>query len=261
MSPLIAAIILGTIQGLTEFLPVSSTAHLAALPAVFGWNDPLISSQAFDAVLHLGTLAAVLLVFGREWVALLAGLPRPRSPEGRLGWGLILATVPALVAGAVLERFVSDRLRTTGAIAGFLAAGALVLWAADSRRTGARTTRSVGPFEALLVGVAQALAILPGLSRSGMTISAGLLLGLGRAEAARYAFLLSAPVIAAAGLWESRHLAGLGGNGLALAAVGVAVAALAGAVAIRWFLRVVSRVGLLPFVVYRFLLALVLLAR
>jgi undecaprenyl-diphosphatase len=261
MTPLLAAILLGAVQGVTEFLPVSSTAHLAALPVIFGWSDPLLRSQAFDAVLHLGTLGALLAVFGAEWGRLLSGLTRPATADGRLAWGLMLATLPALAVGAVFEHAVASRLRTPHAIAGFLAAGAVILWAADARRPGVRVARSLGWRDALLVGCAQAFAILPGLSRSGMTIAAGLALGLSRTEAARYAFLLSAPIIAAAGLWESRHLAGLGGGDAALLAAGIAVAALTGAIAIRWFLRVIARIGLLPFAIYRFLLALVLLAR
>lgn len=261
MTPLLAAIILGAIQGVTEFLPVSSTAHLAALPVLFGWADPLLRSQAFAAVLHLGTLGALLAVFGSEWGRLLSGMTRPRSPDGRLAWGLVAATVPALAAGALFEHAVADRFRTTASIAGFLGLGSVVLWVADARRPGIRVARSVSLRDALAIGCAQALAILPGLSRSGMTIAAGLSLGLSRAEAARYAFLLSAPVVAAAGLWECRHLAGCGGADAAVLASGIAVSALTGAVAIRWFLRIISRVGLLPFVVYRLLLALVLLAR
>jgi undecaprenyl-diphosphatase len=261
MNPLFAAIILGAVQGVTEFLPVSSTAHLAAIPVIFGWTSPLLQSQAFDAVLHLGTLAALLVVFGREWGRLLAGLPTPGSPNGRMVWGIALATIPALAAGFLLEHKVAEHLRSPSAIAGFLAAGAAILWAADSRRPGGRTAASLGFGDALLIGCAQAFAILPGLSRSGMTIAAGLALGLSRAEAARYAFLLSAPVIAAAGLWESRHLAGVDPGNAALLAAGIAVAALTGAMAIRWFLRVVSRIGLMPFVVYRFVLSVVLLAR
>src|SRR5512140_791390 len=112
MTPLLAAILLGAIQGVTEFLPVSSTAHLAALPVLFSWSDPLLRSQAFDAVLHLGTLGALLAVFGAEWGRLLSGLARPRSADGRLAWGLVLATLPALAAGALLEHVVADRLRT-----------------------------------------------------------------------------------------------------------------------------------------------------
>lgn len=250
----LAAIVLGAVQGLTEFLPVSSTAHLAIAPRLLGWSHPLLNSLAFDVALHLGTLAAVLAVFGREWLEIARALAAAPRRRGSLGLGLVLATLPALAAGALFEEAVSSHLRGSLPVATWLAAGAAALWLAD-RATGKGAAEGLSLARACLIGCAQALALLPGLSRSGATIAAGRIAGLSRREAVRYSFLLSAPVIAAACAWEARHLTSLPVKELPAVAAGVLVSGIAGAAAIRWLLRVVPRLGFTPFVIYRLLLA------
>jgi len=259
----IAASVMGAVQGLTEFLPISSTAHLTVLPRLLGWSHPLLNSLSFDVTLHLGTLVALLAVQGSEWKGFVRALGKPGSPHGRFAYGMILATMPALLTGALLGHAVETRLRGTMSVALWLALGGVLLAAAD-RRTGSsgnggrRTAGSLSLKEALLVGCAQTLALLPGFSRSGATITAGLLLGLSRREAARYSFLLSAPVIAAAGIWEARRLTAVPVADLAPLAVGAVCAGLAGAAAIRWLLSTIPRLGYAPFAVYRVILAVAL---
>lgn len=255
MDLLVPAMLLGAVQGLTEFLPVSSTAHLAILPQLAGWNHPLLNSQAFDVALHLGTLGALLWVYGGTWAGILADLARPASAAGRFGWGLVLATLPALAAGALLEHAVDRHLRGPLSVSLWMALGALALHAADRRTRGARKGTSLSLRDALVIGLAQAVAILPGFSRSGATMTAGLLLGLSRAEAARYSFLLSAPVISAACVWEARHFTALAPGETGPVVAGIAVAAATGAVAIRWLLGAIARMSFRPFVLYRLVLA------
>jgi len=255
----IAASVMGAVQGLTEFLPVSSTAHLTVLPRLMGWDHPLLNSLSFNVILHLGTLIALLAVQGREWIDLVRALAEPGSPRGRFVYGLALATLPALLAGASLSHAIEARMRGTLSVAVWLALGAVLLAAADLRagRDGrrGRAAGSLSLREALLAGCAQTLALLPGFSRSGITITAGLLLGLSRREAARYSFLLSAPVIAAACIWDARKLTMVPAADLLPLAAGAACAGLAGAAAIRWLLSAVPRLGYTPFAVYRVLLA------
>ena len=213
------AILIGIIQGLTEFIPVSSSAHLELAPWIFGWDqNTLISSLAFDVFLHLGTLIALLVYFWRDWVrlvgAMLASI-RDRhiglDADRRLGWFLVLGTIPAALIGFVGEDFIdqvfhgdSDEIRL--AIAGALVIGAIILVAADWLGAKRREIEQVGPGTSLAIGFSQALALLPGISRSGATISAGLALGLTRESAARFSFLLATPITLGAGLYGSRHL-------------------------------------------------------
>ena len=256
MNPLlIPAILLGAVQGLTEFLPVSSTAHLTVIPRLFGWDSPLLNSLAFDVALHTGTLAALLLVVGKDWLNLAPALLKPRSARGKFGWGLILATIPAGLAGLLFEDSVNGTLRGTLYVAFFLAAGALLLWWTDSRRPGRGVAEKTGIGRALLVGFAQALAILPGLSRSGITITAGMALGLSKKEAARYSFLLSTPLLAAATAWEMRHLPTTAAGDIVPMLAGVVSAGITGTLALRWLLGLANRIGYRPFAVYRLILA------
>jgi len=251
---ILSAVLLGLVQGVTEFLPVSSTAHLVVVPRLLGIDSPLLNSLSFDAALHLGTLAALLLAFSGDIARLAGGLARPSSRDGRLGWWIVLGSLPALAAGALLEDRLSGRLRSPLWVAAFLAAGAILLMLAELvRKRGAMARLSAG--RALAVGCSQALALLPGLSRSGVTMSAGLLVGLSRPEAARFSFLLGVPVIAAAGMWQARHLGSLApGEGWLLAA-GILSAALSGAAVARWLIRFLGRAGFGPFIAYRFALA------
>lgn len=251
---LVPAILLGTVQGVSEFLPISSTAHLVVIPGFLGWSHPLMNSLAFDVALHAGTLIALLVVFGPTWIKVAACLPAPRSKEGAFAWGLVIATLPAAACGFAFEGFISGLLRAPLWVAVWLSLGALLLLAAD-RRQGSRAAKEIGIRDAFLIGCAQALALLPGLSRSGITITAGLFLGLSRAEAARYSFLLSVPITAAACAWQARHFAALSAGELFPVAAGIAAAAFAGAAAIKWLLAAMARISYLPFAVYRFALA------
>jgi len=252
---LVPAIILGAVQGLTEFLPVSSTAHLAVIPRLLGWDNPLLNSLTFDVALHGGTLIALLLVVGGDWVRIAPALLKPRSSAGKFAWGLLIAVIPAGLAGLALEDAVSSTMRGTIYVAFFLSAGALLLWRADSRSRGSIKAEKTGIGRALAIGGAQALAILPGLSRSGITITAGLMLGLSRREAARYSFLLSTPLLAVATAWEMRHVPTIPSGDLAPMLAGSLSAALVGILTLRWMFNLVNRTGYRAFAIYRLILA------
>jgi undecaprenyl-diphosphatase len=260
------AVLIGLLQGLTEFIPVSSSAHLELAPWLFGWQeDGLIGSLAFDVFLHLGTLVALLGYFWRDWLRLIgafvASLRERRigaDPDRRLAWLLAVATVPAALIGFVGEDLIdevlhggSDALRL--AIAGFLVIGALALFAADRLGARRRELDQLDVPTALTVGFSQALALLPGISRSGATITAGLALGLTREAAARFSFLLATPITLGAGLYGSRHLldeAHTGTEWLALAG-GFVAAAVAGMLAIGFLLAWLRQRSVAVFSVYR----------
>jgi undecaprenyl-diphosphatase len=255
MELLLPAILLGAVQGFTEFLPVSSTAHLKLIPQLLGWNQPLLNSQAFDVAMHAGTLVALLWVYGRTWVGITFDLAKPGTAAGRFGWGLVAATIPVLVAGLLLEHAVERNLGTPLWMAGWIVTGAVLLAIADRRKGTGHSATSLTMRDALLIGLGQAVAVLPGFSRSGATITAGLLLGLGRAEAARYSFLLSVPAVTAACVWEARHLTRLSSDEWMAVLAGIVTAGVTGGIAIRWLLAAVSRMSYRPFVVYRLVLA------
>jgi len=265
------AAVIGLIQGLTEFIPISSSAHLALAPWLFGWEDsPLVGSLEFDVFLHLGTLVALLAYFGRDWWRLIkAGLASLRDrrigddPDRRLAWLLALATVPAAIIGFLGEDLITQAFHTnTGsahlAIAAFLVIGATVLWLADRVGRRNRDLAGVDLPRALTIGFSQAAALLPGISRSGATIATGLFLGLNRESAARFSFLMATPVIAGAGLYELRKVVGGGtaveGNVVPLV-VGLLAAMLSGFAAIHFLLRYLRTNSLAVFVAYRVVLA------
>jgi undecaprenyl-diphosphatase len=270
MDLIIQAALIGLLQGLTEFIPVSSSAHLELAPWIAGWNDSgLIGSLAFDVFLHLGTLVALLEYFARDWIrylgALIASLRERRvgpDPDRRLAWLLVLASVPAAIIGFVGEDLINEVLHGNSdgvrlAIAGFLVIGAIGLWIAD--RTGSRT-RELGALDgrsALVIGFSQALALLPGISRSGATITAGLALGLTRESAARFSFLLATPITLGAGLWGSRKLfdEALSANEWTAVAAGFVVAAVSGMLAIGFLLAWLRTRSVAVFSLYRILFA------
>jgi undecaprenyl-diphosphatase len=248
------AAVLGIVQGLTEFLPVSSSAHLALFPWIFGWRDP---GLAFDVALHWGTLLAVGIYFYRDWLALAGGVLRAaRERRGNADAGLaaklVVGSLPAAAAGLLLEDAAEGALRSPWIIAAMLAAVALLLWALDRRPRTGPTGIVPGWGSVLLIGAAQAVALVPGTSRSGITMAAGLLVGLPRPAAARFSFLLSAPIILGAGVHQIKDFAQ--GPPLALA-VGLVASALAGGAAIGFLLRYLARGSFAPFAVYRLLLA------
>jgi undecaprenyl-diphosphatase len=262
---MLQALVMGIVQGLTEFLPVSSSGHLILVPYLFGWHDPFLDSLAFSVILHIGTLVALLVYFWREWLTLIpAGLAtiRDRSlagdPNRRLAWLLVVTIVPAAVLGALLNDFIESRVRQPGLVALLLVVGAAILWLADRSGRRDREMEALSFPAALGIGIAQAAALVPGVSRSGISISAGLFAGLTREAAARFSFLMAAPVIAGAGVFEARKL--LAGEvgvrpELGPLAIGFVAAALSGLVAIWALLRYVRTSSLAVFVGYRILAA------
>ena len=273
------AIVLGIVQGLTEFLPVSSSAHLLVVPWLLGWESP---GLAFDAALHLGTLTAVIGYFWRDLVAMTRAFPRAMQRPGailrsddpadvmpRLSLLIALGTVPGLVAGLLGEGAIEAVYHPAGvapdavivAIAAALIALALLLLGAERAARHVRGMASLTVRDALLIGVAQAAALIPGVSRSGATITAGLFRGLARAEAARFSFLLGAPIIAAAGAKGllDTLTAGLAMSQLGVFAVGVLASALAGFAAIWGLLRYLQRASTAVFIIYRIGLGILLL--
>lgn len=252
------AALLGLVQGLTEFLPISSTAHLVIAPALLGQPD---AGAAFTAVLQLGTLLAVVAYFARE---LFVSMPRAllfdrQSPDARLALHIAIGTLPIVVAGVLLKDYVTGPLRSLWVVAGALAAVAVVMLWGDRRGGGHRAMRELTWVHALAIGVAQACALVPGVSRSGATITCALVVGMARPDAARFSFLLGVPAIAGAGLFEMKDaLAALGDDGWAPLALGTAVAALAGYASIAWLLRFLARRTLVPFVAYRIVMAIAL---
>ncbi|MDD5655959.1 MAG: undecaprenyl-diphosphate phosphatase [Elusimicrobia bacterium] len=246
---------LGLVQALGEFLPISSSAHLVLIPKLLGWSYQGLS---YDVALHWGTLLAVCVYFRKDWFALArAGLAAPGSPEGRMCWSLVLATVPGGLAGLLCADWVEAHFHSGRLIAATLMGFGLLLWAADRAGRKSRGLADVGWRAALCVGLAQALAVVPGVSRSGVTMTAGLLLGLRRQDAARFSFLLSVPIVVAAGLYELRHV----GPEIATGPfwLGIIVTALAGLAAIRFLLEFLKTRGVGVFVAYRLALGLFLL--
>ncbi len=253
---LFQSIVLGILQGLGEFLPISSSGHLIVVPWLLRWPE---HSLAFDVALHGGTLAAVLYAFGGDWLWMIGdffkGLRRAQpfaEPGGRLLGLLALASVPAAIAGALLDDWAETVFRSPLLVAGTMAVLGVILFVADRSAGGARADRvSLG--HALLIGCAQAFALVPGVSRSGSTISAALFLGYRRDEAARFSFLLATPITLGALLKKLPEVMGAPGWGMALA--GMAAAALVGFAAIRFLLAYVRTRDYTPFVVYRLLFA------
>jgi undecaprenyl-diphosphatase len=261
---LLQAIILGAVQGVTEFLPISSTAHLILVPRFFGWPEHGID---FDLALHLGTLISLLVYFRAEWFQLLQGgldflRGRRDKPNARLMMFIAAATIPGLVAGALLKDFVDSSLRQPKVIAAALIVLAIVLVIAE--RIGVRQTKldNITFTDAIAVGCAQALAIIPGVSRSGITMTAALFRGMTREAAARFSFLLSTPLIGAAtskGVFDGvRH--GFGDISMTVAVAGIITSGLVGYISIAFLLRFLATRSMYVFVAYRIILGIVVLA-
>ncbi|MEA2842379.1 MAG: undecaprenyl-diphosphatase [Actinomycetota bacterium] len=262
--PLWHAVVLGVVQGLSEFLPISSSGHLILVPWLFGWNELTGVANAdlnrtFDVALHLGTLVAVVLYFRNELVRLASAawtsLRRRsvREPDERLAWLLALSALPGATVGAVLEATIADHLGQIWLIASLLIVGGVILYVAD-RAGGRRQVAEFGRRDALIMGGAQACALAPGLSRSGITMSAGLFLGFDRVSVATISFLMSVPITAGACLYQGAKVVSAGGlppgTGGAFVA-GVVASAVTGAAAIWLVLRVVKTSTFTPFVIYR----------
>jgi undecaprenyl-diphosphatase len=261
----VQALVMGIVQGLTEFLPVSSSGHLILVPYLLGWHDPFIDSLAFSVMLHIATLLALLIYFRADWLRLIpAGLAavRDRSfagdPNRRLAWLLAVSTVPAIIAGVLLNDLIETQFREPRLVALTLVVGAAILWVADRTSSRSKEIDDVSFGGAVGIGLAQALALVPGISRAGISISAGLFLGLTREAAARFSFLMATPVIAGAGLWELRKLAtGEAGVDVPLLPLvaGMLGALVAGITAISVLLRYLRTHPTTVFVVYRLVLA------
>ncbi|MBV8763113.1 MAG: undecaprenyl-diphosphatase UppP [Deltaproteobacteria bacterium] len=255
------AALLGLIQGLTEYIPVSSTAHLRVVPALFGMKD---AGAAYTAVIQLGTLAAVIIYFAKDLIALPhAMLKAPGTPEGRLPWMLAVGTVPIVIAGLLLKKHIEGDLRSLYVIAAALVVVGIAMAVID-QTAGKHATRPLASLtytDAVIVGLAQTLALIPGVSRSGSTICMALLLGFTRSDAARFSFLLSIPAVAGAGILEAREaFRTLGADAIPALAVGTGVAAVVGYATIAWFLRWLGSHQLVGFAIYRIACGLALLA-
>jgi undecaprenyl-diphosphatase len=256
---LLRAVVLGLVQGITEFLPISSTAHLRIVPELFAWPDP---GAAFDAIIQLGTVAAVLVYFRHDIVALtrawLQGLRRGEpfgTLESRLAWFVLIGTVPVVVLGFVFKHAIETTLRSLWVVAGSMILLALLLWLAETLAKHSRTVKDLDWRDALAIGLWQAVALIPGSSRSGTTLTGGLWRGLKREDAARYSFLLSIPATTAAGLFELRHVvrSGTPFTGAELVVGGI-VAFASGMVAIGGLLRYLRTRTTGVFIGYRLLL-------
>ena len=267
------AIVLGVVQGLTEFLPISSTAHLRIVPALLGWNDP---GAAYSAVIQCGTLAAVVLAMRHDIAALASGLlrgilsGRPLSlPESRTALLILLGTLPIVAVGFAARHLIRGEARRLEVVTGALLFTTFLMAAAEwlawrrSRRgaIGRDGLERVTLADGLMMGLAQVLALVPGTSRSGVTISSGMATGLDRRTAARFSFLLSLPAVAAAGLleaWQQREAIFGSPEAVTTAVLGTLSAAVVGYLAIRWLLRVLTSHTLWPFILYRLALAAIL---
>ncbi len=253
------AFILALIQGVTEFLPISSSAHLILPSAILGWDD---QGLAFDVAVHVGTLAAVIIYFRQEVVTLLSALlgsifQGERSKESKLAWMLIIATIPACLFGLFMKDIIELYLRSAWVIATTTVVFALLLWWVDRNAKLQDSEYQVDKKKSLLIGIAQALAMIPGTSRSGATMTAALYLGFSREAAARFSFLMSIPIIMLAGGYLGLKLAtGSEPVHLGFLFTGIVTSFISAYLCIFFFLKLISRMGMLPFVIYRLILGL-----
>lgn len=249
------ALVLGLVQGLTEFLPISSSGHLRIVPALLGWDDP---GAAFTAVIQLGTMAAVLLYFrndlwriARAWLSELRVPFAQRSTEANLGWFIVLGTIPISIFGLIFKDQIESGARSLYLIGTMLILFSFVMIVAERRGHRERELPEMDGRDGMLIGLAQALALVPGVSRSGATISAGLLRDFDRAAAARYSFLLSVPAVVLSGLFELKDVGGGDGASLPATVIATAIAFISGYIAIAWLLRYLVHHSLDVFAAYR----------
>lgn len=254
-------IVLAIVQGITEFLPVSSSAHLILVPILTDWPD---QGLAFDVAVHVGTLSAVVLYFrkqlmemARAWLGSLSG--KGFNEDAKLAWAVLFGTIPVGLAGLLFKDFIEGSLRTQFVIATATLVFALLLWWADARGRGERSEYRIGWKDVLVIGVAQAFALIPGTSRSGVTMTAALMMGLSREASARFSFLLSIPVIVLAGGLETKdYLQHANIGDMQPLLIGALLSGVSAYFCIHYFLKLLERIGMMPFVIYRILLALVL---
>jgi undecaprenyl-diphosphatase len=257
------AIVLGIVQGLTEFLPISSTAHLRIVPAFMGWEDP---GAAFTAVTQLGTMAAVLLYFRADlwriataWLASLRRPDRRGDLDARMGWYIILGTIPIAILGLAFKNPIEDEFRTLELVGSALVLFSFVMLRAEAVSRRDRELSDITRRDGLIIGCFQALALVPGVSRSGATISAGLFLNFDRTAAARYSFLLSVPAVVLSGLFELRHVGEGGGAPAGATAIATVLAFVVGYASIAFLLRYLVHHSIGVFAGYRIALGLVVL--
>jgi len=255
-------VILALVQGLTEFLPISSSAHLILVPLLTDWPD---QGLAFDVAVHAGTLTAVVLYFRKELARMLvewfASFKGGLTPDARLAWAVLIGTIPVGLAGLLFKDVIETQLRSPMVIAVATIVFGLLLWYAD--RTGKRGRDEYGLrlYDVLIIGMAQALALIPGTSRSGITITAALMLVLNRQAAARFSFLLSIPVIFLAGSLETmEYLSAASGEDAQPLLIGALISAVSAYACIHYFLKLLDRIGMMPFVAYRLVLGVILVA-
>jgi undecaprenyl-diphosphatase len=247
---IIQSIVYGIIQGITEFLPISSTAHLILVPWFFGWKDPGI---AFDVALHLGTAIAVILFFIKDWIKLIkSGFTHPKSSDGKLFWFLVIATIPGGLAGIFLDKYM-EKLRNPLLIGIVLIVLGIVLYLADKIGKNKIGFKDIGFLRSLVVGISQALAIIPGISRSGITMSTGRFLGMTREGIAKFTFLLSGPIILADGLYHAKDLSSTTIDKLPFI-IAILTSAIIGALSIKFLLVYLKKRGFGLFAIYGFAL-------
>ncbi len=256
------ALILALIQGITEFLPISSSGHLILPSEVLRWPD---QGLAFDVAVHVGTLSAVMLYFRKDLAQIIAGGFSTLggnfdNPHGKLAWMIVLATVPAGLAGLLFNDLIETHLRSAAVIASTTIVFGIVLGLADVNARQSKTIVEIGVLSALVIGCAQAIALIPGTSRSGITITAALFLGFSRESSAKFSFLISIPIIILSGGYKGLELIGQVGIDWSLIAVGVACSAVSAYLCIYFFLSFINRIGMMPFVYYRLALGLALIA-
>ncbi len=259
---IIQILVLALVQGLTEFLPISSSAHLILVPLITGWQD---QGLAFDVAVHVGTLTAVVAYFRKEigtmFLAWVASLKGKHSEDSRLAWGVLIGTIPVGIAGLLFKDYIAGNLRTELVIAITTILFGLLLWYADWSGKRNRDEHSLSWKDIIIIGCAQAVALIPGTSRSGITITAGLMLGLTAQAAARFSFLLSIPVIVLAGGMETLDYLEVANAGDVNDLVyGALISAFSAYLCIHYFLKLLEKINMTPFVIYRLLLGVVLLS-
>ncbi len=255
--PILPAVFLGIVQGATELLPISSSAHLFILPWLLGWN---YQGLAFDVALHLGTLLGLVAFLWSDWLAIFRGAIRREGEAISLLLMIAVACIPGALFGALLEKQAEELFRSPIIIAITLSSFAILLLLADKFGKGEKNVKRMRWREAILIGISQALAIIPGISRSGATMTAGLALGLRKEESARFSFLLATPIIAGATLWEIRKIVSLAGSEVFSLLAGFLSAGISGYFAVWFLLRFLRKGNFLPFVIYRLLFAFLILA-
>lgn len=243
------AIVYGIVQGIGEFLPISSTAHLVLVPWIFGWKDPGV---AFDVALHLGTATAVIVFFFNDWMTLIkAGLKEPKSYDGKLFWLLVLATIPGALVGVVLDKYM-EAFRNAALIGAMLIVMGIILYAADKFSNRVVNIEDIGVKRTLLIGISQIFAVIPGVSRSGITMTAGRLMGMTREGIAKFTFLMSAPIILGDALYHAKDLIHTHID-KAPFLIAMITAAIVGALSIKFLLNYLKNKGFGIFAIYRFI--------